>query len=294
MNKTNTWLPCGFWNYIFLKYIRGPQHPAKIRCIRFIGKIFFSNGVSLINKTGAHFNADPSQFIGWQILASGSYEPETIKRGLNILSGGGVYVDVGANVGLHLACWGCLPGVTSIAIEPLPSNFFKLKVVAIANTTGTNNLFNIAVSDKPELLDLEEIDPSNNGKTRIAVNLPKAQRGQTTVVAAFPLEAIASHAKVAGISLLKIDVEGYELPVLRSLNWNGAFRPKNVIIEYSDYCARIEGSGRSTIFEFFEQNGYAAFSVDGQRLLVDAAPLEDNAWFVDLKLSNGDDSLVAN
>jgi FkbM family methyltransferase len=286
MATTNYWRPLGAAALLFVTYMRGFGHPAKIRIIRLIGRLFFPNGVPLIGQTGSQFNADPAQFIGWQILMNGSYEPETLKLGREILSAGGTYADVGANVGLHLACWGSLPGVTAIAVEPLPSNYLKLKTVATLNGVGLNLLYNVAVSDTPQLVLLEEIDDDNNGKTRVSVNPDRGENTRTTTVAALPLETIIQHASIQGIKLLKIDVEGYELPVLKSLNWNGPFRPENVIIEYSDYCARVEGLGRRTIFEFFEQAGYAAYEVNGRPMTIDATPAEDNAWFVDKRRCN--------
>jgi FkbM family methyltransferase len=283
MKNKKDWRSANCVAYIFTRYINGFRHPSKLRFVRWMGRILFPNGVPLISESGSLFNADHSQFIGWQILASGSYEPKTIKLGREILQGGGVYVDVGANVGLHLSSWGSLPGVNSIAIEPLPSNYAKLRSVALANRIGLNMLYNIAVSDIPQLVILEEVDPQNNGKTRVSVTPDSTENFQKTTVAALPLEKILSHASVEEVVLLKIDVEGYELPVLRSLDWNGPFRPRNVIIEYGDYSARVDGMGRGTIFDFFDKLGYAGYEVDGRPLLIDATPVEDNAWFVDLR-----------
>ncbi len=82
---------------------------------------------------------------------------------------------------------------------------------------------------------------------------------------------------------MKIDVEGYELPILEGLDWQGSLRPRNVIIEFTDYSARAMGNGRKSVLEFFTARGYEGFTVDGKPLSLEQNTLEDNAWFRDIK-----------
>jgi hypothetical protein len=81
-----------------------------------------------------------------------------------------------------------------------------------------------------------------------------------------------------------MDVEGFELDALGGLDWNGRYRPQNVIIEYSDYGARFTGGGKESLLKFFRERGYSGSDVDGQPLGHGISPVEDNAWFRDTSL----------
>jgi FkbM family methyltransferase len=171
-----------------------------------------------------------------------------------------------------------------VSIEPHPSNFLKLRRNVRLNPSANVACFHLALSSKEELLDLEEINPGNSGTVRV-YSADAYSTKETFTVAACTLQQVLENAKLQGVTLLKIDVEGFEFSVLEGLNWQGQYRPQNVLIEFSDYTARFGGSGRKSLAHFFLEKGYVGYTVQGQPLSPTESTVEDNAWFRDKALT---------
>lgn len=265
---------------LLLRYIRGFDHPGKIRVVRTIARNLFREGILLSASNGARIRAEASDFIGWAMLRTGAYEPRTLTRAAMILANGGYFVDAGAHMGLFTVYLGSLPGVTCVCIEPHARSFVKLQKNVRLNHTLTVRAYHGALSDRGELLDLEEISPGNSGTVRVHSD-DKHSTKDIVIVAACPLQHVLEHVDLESVTLLKMDIEGFELRALEGLDWQGKRRPRNVIVEFSDYTSRFDGQGRSSLLRFFADKGYSAYSVDGQPLSDTDSPTEDNAWFRD-------------
>jgi FkbM family methyltransferase len=167
-----------------------------------------------------------------------------------------------------------------VSIEPHPSNFTKLQNNVRLNPSVKVRLSHLALSKTAALLELEDGNPDNSGTVRVY----SAGAPSTTdifTVAAHPLEQVLAHTRLDSLTLLKIDVEGFEFSVLEGLNWEGQYRPQNVLIEFSDYTKRFGGDGRQSMVRFFSERHYTGYTVKGQPLSYDENPTEDNAWFRD-------------
>jgi hypothetical protein len=80
---------------------------------------------------------------------------------------------------------------------------------------------------------------------------------------------------------LKIDVEGFELNVLKGIDFSSNARPVNIILEYTDIGFSYGGRGRVDLHDYLTKRGYRAFDITGQPLREDADAAEYNAWFMD-------------
>ena len=217
------------------------------------------------------------------ILCTGSYEIETLTRAVETLSEtGGVFIDVGANFGLFTCSLGAIPGVECYAIEPCAKNFVLLQDNIALNPDIKAKLFNVALDNKRSFLELEDFNPGNSGTVRVVLEDKKSHNCSHNV-AATTLEELLTYTQVKKVNMMKIDVEGYEPVILEGLDWNGKFRPQNVIIEFTDYSSRSQGSGRQSMLEFFQSRGYEGRTIKGELLLLDQEIPEDNAWFRDLR-----------
>jgi FkbM family methyltransferase len=278
-----------FWKGIDLEttallyYLRGPNHPMKIRLILAWMSKLFPQGVLVENQLGSRIRVQPNDYIGWSILYTGSYESETLARAVEILTQmGGVFIDVGANFGLFTCSLGAIPGVECYAIEPCAKNFVLLQENIALNPDIKAKLFNVALDNKRSFLELEDFNPGNSGTVRVALE-DKKPDSRFHNVAATTLEELLTYAEVKKVNMMKMDVEGYEPIILEGLDWNGKFRPENVIIEFKDYSSRSQGSGRKSMLEFFQNQGYEGRTIKGELLLLDQEIPEDNAWFRDLR-----------
>lgn len=172
-----------------------------------------------------------------------------------------------------------MPGVSCLSIEPSPLTFAKLRRNLGLNPSVHAKLFHLALSSRPELLEIDEISASNSGTTRVHSDDAYASGSERYTIAACTLEEVLAHHDTDKISLLKVDVEGFEFSVLEGLDWSGRHRPRHVLIEFTDYTERFGNGGRRALTDFFADRGYVPRTVDGEPLLPDGMPPEDNAWF---------------
>jgi Methyltransferase FkbM domain len=146
-------------------------------------------------------------------------------------------------------------------------------------------LFNVALDSLHSLLTIEDFKSGNSGTVRILLSDEQVNSNRHTI-SAVTLQKLLMHAQVKYVTLMKIDVEGYELPVLEGLDWDSPLRPRHIITEFTDYSQRAKGFGRRSLLEFMTAKGYEGFTIHGQPLLLEQSVPEDNAWFRDINQMN--------
>lgn len=159
-----------------------------------------------------------------------------------------VFVDVGANVGVYSILASGVAGSYSIAFEPIPSTFVKLKRNVIYNNlTDKVRLLNVGVGDKVgTLLFSDSLDAVNHVVMKPGFN------GSTIKVDVTTLDI-----SLADIPLrfLKIDVEGFEGNVIR-----GAVR---IFKEQELKVVVVETNGLSDSYEFGQNYIHDALVASG-------------------------------
>lgn len=145
---------------------------------------------------------------------------------------GGVFVDVGANVGTYALALARDVGATGkvIAIEPHPVTHARLAFNHAASGFGQVKLVQAAAGAEDGEL-LIETDGDNLGASHI---VPRDASGKAIRVPSLRLQRILAEAGVAEVDALKIDVEGYEDRVLTPFFKQApqALWPKAVVIEH--------------------------------------------------------------
>jgi FkbM family methyltransferase len=123
---------------------------------------------------------------------------------------GGVFVDVGANVGMYSLWAGRAVGTGGrvLSLEPQPSVLARLRAHAALNPDLPLAILPVAAGRREETLRLS-LNAANEGEASLA--LP----GKDGIdVAVRPLLALVTEAGLDRIDALKIDVEGFEESVL--------------------------------------------------------------------------------
>ena len=145
---------------------------------------------------------------------------------------GGVFVDVGANVGTYAMVLARHVGAKGkvIAIEPHPVTHARLAFNRGASNFRQVNLVAAAAGDTDGEL-MIETDGDNLGASHIVTSAPS---GHAIRVASLRLQRILEEAGVLHVDALKIDVEGYEDRVLTGFFKQAppALWPRAVVIEH--------------------------------------------------------------
>jgi FkbM family methyltransferase len=124
-------------------------------------------------------------------------------------------LDIGANVGHYTMRMAQLVGPTGrvIAIEPVSDTFALLAENSRHFAYSNVSLLNIAASDRTSIVSMDIPLWPNGAKNYYQAHLVCGSDGQQRILT-LELDALA----LPQISLVKIDAEGHELPVLRGMH----------------------------------------------------------------------------
>lgn len=190
--------------------------------------------------------------------ASGQYDKEEIEFLLNAYEEGSCFLDIGANQGLFsLYIAKRIPNAKILAFEPDLYNLEKFEKNILSNGFNNITLCRYALSDGDEPKDLMINTGNNRGGSSMVLSQTQWTNKEETklkVTCKTLLEAVFDN-NVSTISALKIDIEGYEYPVLRKFFADApkALYPKAVVLEAFGYTIKLVGGSS---IELLLNNGY--------------------------------------
>jgi FkbM family methyltransferase len=196
-------------------------------------------------------------------------EPDVQNLCRRLLRVGMTVVDVGANVGFlaRQFCRWVGPGGKVFAFEPDPLTFEFLKF----NTRSFSNIqvTQCAISDnhEPAVLHINSIAGTGNSL------LNKADSCASVSVPCVSLDEFLDKAGKPAVSVIKIDVEGAELNVLRGMRQTIARLPElQIIIEYCPKNLRGSGVDPRTVYDEMKTGGFTIHYIreDGRTQGIDS------------------------
>ena len=202
-------------------------------------------------------------------LAFGVYEKGELNRFSEVIRPGMTVVDVGANLGTYSAvALDRLQGQGRLlAVEPARENFAWLKRNTRHNlgTMPANRvtLVRAALSDQRGWAVLHK-NPTNKGDNRLYQDslLPKQERVQTTT-----LDFLCKKHGIDSIDVLKIDVQGLEVRVLRGAEKILKASPRcHLFCEFWPDGMRKSGTGTEGFLRILKANRFRLFEVAGKQL----------------------------
>lgn len=172
-----------------------------------------------------------------------------------ILAPGDLVLDVGANVGHYTMRMSELVGAAGrvIAFEPVPNTFTLLSANARLFAHANVSLLNVAASDHTAVVGVQ-IPRFSDG----LVNYYQAHLtadSASLMILTIPIDALALPSLV---KLVKIDVEGHELPVLRGMRR---------LLE-RDHPVLIVETGSQETVDLLDAMGYASERLQGSSNLL--------------------------
>ena len=252
---------------------RLPQSRTKTRIGRVVGAVLSKTGADplvTVRTDRGVFVVDARSRTECEMLWSGVYDEDDIDFLRAATPADGVFLDVGANVGLiFIPVWRSVTAGRAVAVEPVPVNFERLAAACLANapTAREPTLLNIALGAEPGVLRLVK-----EGSASTSDNAVVALAGEPGLEV--PVETLDATCDALGLERLdtvKIDVEGFEWEVFaggrRTLE---RFLPI-VYGEFNNQLMPLRGKTFRDVWELFEPLGYRCFSF-ADRLVLDEKP----------------------
>lgn len=205
------------------------------------------------------FVADETDLIQKEHFNGKFYESEELKIISEFFPSGGIFVDVGANVGNHTVFVGrFLSPLKVIVIEPNPATFEILKAnIALNRLDSRVDASYLGIGLSNTSARAVAITPAGNlGGTRL--HFSEEQSGLRVV----PGDALLSGHR---IDFLKIDVEGMEIEVLEGLKRTIAEQRPRIFIE-------VDNSNVGKFFEWTTINNYYIAASSSRRPVWSALP----------------------
>ena len=192
--------------------------------------------------------SEPQEFTAY---LTRRYQHDLLALIIELLPRSGVFVDVGANIGLvSLSVAARRPDVSVLAFEPDAANAARFLRNAALNNARTIRLETVALGSKPGVAEIAR--GSEAGHSHIALG---GEHGSS--VAVDTLDSYADRLGLAEIDVLKVDVEGYEPFVFKgAANLLEEARVGAIVCEMNDPLLQRTGFTRAQVVSSLENHGF--------------------------------------
>ena len=218
---------------------------------------------------GAALHCRLTDTIQRKLAYFGVWEPNLSAYFERVLSPGDVLADVGANIGYYSLLGSRLVGASGrvVSIEASPEIFALLRENLRLNRAENIRAVNYAAAYEPGEMIVFSGPKDNIGHTS---TIPLEGNVAVGAVVAKPLHQILTPEEMARCRLIKIDIEGAEPPVVRSILENiGLFANAcEVAVEVSVQNADLlEAFERAGFHAYYLENEYPDANYVRQRLM---------------------------
>jgi len=206
----------------------------------------------------------PQNIVEHSIYNLGAFEAGTLTVLKNKLSKGAVFLDVGANIGFISCVIARFLGENGFiySIEPHPDTFKILKQNITINNIENIYAFQIALGERISEMDLYDDPRGDRGSASL---IPPYGRSEIhgVKVKITTIDRLIEHKTIKSPTMIKIDVEGFELQVLRGAkNLLNSSKAPTLCVEYSLNNPQF-GGNTFDIYKFIKfVNDYRIFKLE--------------------------------
>jgi FkbM family methyltransferase len=198
-----------------------------------------------------------------------NWKSQIIRQILEVSDGD--FIDVGANVGQTLIDFYSVGMARRyIGFEPNPSSYASLRAFTTENSFDSCTILPIGLSDGLHVLNLySAVGASTDQGASIIPDIRGCRELQPTTILCCRFDDLRDDLKIRSIGLIKIDVEGAELQVLRGMESSlQALRP-SVLCEILFADARVDiekyANNVRQIWRYLEDLQYSVFRIQKHR-----------------------------
>jgi FkbM family methyltransferase len=264
---------------IFDAFFRGalrlPQFRGRWRILSALRRCLYEDSpVGL--KYGFKMHLDPLEWTQLELIERGTLEPVTTDLFLKLLQPGDTYIDVGAHVGFYTLIARTRVGASGrvVAVEPQPYNADRILQNWAENSYTNLTLFLAAAGDVVGDVKLQLQPVTDRARLSLGDSV-LADKVSTFTVPVRRIEDVFASEMLRNIKLLKIDVEGFELQVLRGVQ-SRLSDVQNLVFEFLP--AANESKSGLEVLELIRGQGFRLFDVLGQPWDFGQPLVENNVW----------------
>jgi FkbM family methyltransferase len=264
-------------------YFNGPDHVAKLRLWSQLRRLTGYRRLTIPYAGGGYLTIDERDWLQRLILATGAYEPEVWSSLIAQVASGEILWDIGAHIGtvsVRAVLDARFGEVHSFEADPVHAKILGMNL-ALNGSRWT--VHNVALSDETKTRSFRRATGNNSGMS----SLQPTSGGEVIQVQCKSIDDLVFREGVRPPTLVKIDVEGWELHVLlgarrllaqmppRKIVFESASdrrgqiavrdipeyladfdyelqpirRPSGEILDNENYCATLRSSPRQTPYE---------------------------------------------
>lgn len=231
---------------------------------------------SMCRKVGdIHFEFDFRYNPAAVEMYCGSYEKEVVAIMKQFLKKGHCFIDVGANIGyVSAVAAGCVGLEGEVhSFEPVPDHYMRLAQMAALNKDYAIFTNECAIGDTAgsTTINITNISTNIGWNTMVPSFMEKDTIKESRTVRVSRLDDYIKEKFISRVDLIKIDVEGYEFPVLRGLSGyfaNTGHRPP-IICEIAPKAYPMMGCMLDQLVEYMKTYDYKAYSIVDIGAMVD-------------------------
>lgn len=212
----------------------------------------------LCRRYGVNFSLDLSDYQQWLLYFSDNHDSSL--GVLSYVESGFTVIDVGGNVGQTALAMAKKVGDSGkvISFEPYPATVKRFKKNLELNQDIKNiRLENYALGDFDGSISLFQDCVTNSGGNRVLYSDTENHVGVERVPATTLDSYLAKEKSITGVDLIKIDVEGFEMSVLRGAEQTLLkYKPK-LVVEVDDKNLTKQGATTDDLVTFLRRLDYS-------------------------------------
>jgi FkbM family methyltransferase len=239
------------------------------RLVMAVRRAFGRGPVAVFDRGGLRWKLDLREGVDFSIFLLGSFEPEVISAYRRMVQPGATVIDVGANIGAHTLSLASCVGPTGrvVAVEPTQYAFERLREHISLNPELAPRITarQAMLMGSPSAALAEHIESSWPLEVPATAHHEHAGVAKATTGASVAtLDDLTAELALAKVDFIKLDVDGYEVEVLRgSRRVLSDFRP-TVFFEYAPYVIDEKGYDAHEMIRILREFGYRFTDLKGR------------------------------
>ena len=213
------------------------------------------------------FEFDLNRYRGTAPMYFGSYALPIVETMNRLLRPGDVFLDVGANIGYLAAIAASLVGPAGQVhcFEPVPEYFDRLQKLVALNPEYDIRVNSHAAGEAPGACTIYVTrEPGQSTMVRAYKSGPEIV--ETLEVPVVRLDSYLKEQAIERVAVIKIDAEGFEMPILKGLEgyFQNSHRRPAIICEIAPRAYPLMGRKVSELAAYMSRYGYRAHDlIDG-------------------------------